>query len=303
MKTTKITRIYSVFLAYFVLIVLLLNITPLAAQNFEVTDNSNDVIKVHYVNGLPEIISENVNEGSVDIVKLTLTIATTANSNSTITVTFSGTPVVDNYHFYLVWLNFTAPINSTHYLWVYTWLEAGMNDPLGAQVGFLWYLYNQSQVAINNSNFGLPIFGGDSFMVEYSIQQNQLIFSFNYNNSDFYSFLSQSTSISFDSEDTYVFALKSDIPNTLYNETTTTATLWFDAAPDEKNLFTGGDQSSSSQTSAPETSTSEETNETEEQGNLPIELPSSGFEGIIGLTTLTLIAVPTILLHRKKKSQ
>ncbi len=244
---------------------------------YTLTDETGDVIKVTYAAGAPVIAEEDISEGSVDIKELKLDVQTSGEAKAS--MTFDGTPVVDEFHWYFVSFNLTKSLNSTHSVELWFSGSAGLEDT-NVTVYYFWALYNQGEFVFDTE--GNLLFGTGALEVEPTVVDNSIEFSYTLDDQiKPYLVLAGSFDVN-EGFGTWAQAMKSDQPNLMYNDTSTDATFWYDVYPESENIFRSEVDGMGNSTA---------TGTTEESEGLPIP----GFGGVAFVS-----AVATVVLVRRR---
>ncbi len=232
----------------FLMLIMPLSSSPAATVDFSLSDSSGDVIQFTMENGYPTDVRQGVTEGTVDLTGVSATISTSADTNSTLALSFSGTPQVDEYHYYWIWFSGTAYMsnNDTHYLGILIYVSiTGMSSQDHSAMLTLFHgLYStQNPDDQYPAYYGLvgtpviPIVSGSTLTMEFNI--SAII-----TNQNFLDLWHSVTSINPNKDSPFqtqysissgflAYAFKTSVPN--QQGTSPSGTFWWDFAPDNES--------------------------------------------------------------------
>lgn len=299
MKNLKKSSLVGIVLSVTLLLVFFTTSTVEGAS-FNYTDPGNDVIEASYNQGTMTSLKENVAKPEIDIEGINIEWNPSMTQNSTIALTFAGTPAYDEYHSYIVTFNLTIKLNATHQYNLDLSVIAGAFSDLSGETQSIapWtlYLYTLQNASGDDivDDWGLPISWGIGYQnISYSISGNTLTFSFGISSddSDFVNAASGATSNEMNEVEAWAYVGD----DSLWNYENSTGTLWYDFYPNDDNASNGsGDSNTNTNTD----NSTESENSTED--NNPLAALTPGFLTPLSLISLVFLGILPILKKRKR---
>ncbi len=278
-----------------VITLLLVLFMPSSVQgaDYSRTDPENDVTKLSYSKGVQTSITENVAKEDVDMTAIDINWNPSLIENSTIVVTYAGTPAVDEYHSLGIGVNITVHLNDSYYVGIGLSLLAGVtfSDSVDAFVLFGYGLYNQTGDPVVDDQYYFPVLiGMNTYDISYSISGNSITYSFGFTDDEAELLDTIASPASTEFNDLTAFSYASDTPYWNYLENDT-STVWFDVYPNDGDTDGNGDGTSDTGT--------EGLNDT--NADNPLASLTPGFATPLTVVALlSIVAIPLIRKHRKK---